>query len=238
MDDIFQFKRFKVRHGQSSMKVGVDAVLIGAWGGLNATQILDVGCGCGVISLILAQRFPKALIKAIDIDTGSLQECSLNFQESPWPDRLSVEKIKFPDEIYLLPAASFDLIVSNPPYFNSGVLNPSTPREKARHQASLSVFSLLQNSAKLLKHRGTLSMIFPFNLLDEVLQEGEKNGFQVSRICQIRGTSKKDVKRVMADFIYTLENGEKIIKEELVLFNGTQPSEKHRFLCKDLYLKF
>lgn len=238
MDDIFQFKRFKVRHGQSSMKVGVDAVLIGAWGGLNATQILDVGCGCGVISLILAQRFPKALIKAIDIDTGSLQECSLNFQESPWPDRLSVEKINFPDEIYLLPAASFDLIVSNPPYFNSGVLNPSTPREKARHQASLSVFSLLQNSAKLLKLGGTLSMIFPFNLLDEVLQEGEKNGFQVSRICQIRGTSKKEAKRVMADFIYTLENGEKIIKEELILFNGSQPSEKHRFLCKDLYLKF
>ena len=95
-EDIFTFKRFKVKHGKSPMKVGVDAVLLGAWAGEYAKSILDIGTGCGVISLLLAQRFPEARITGVDIDESSVEEASLNFKESDFNSRIQASQKKIP----------------------------------------------------------------------------------------------------------------------------------------------
>lgn len=241
----FRFKSFEVSHSRSSMKIGVDAVLIGAWAGkakeepewlFKGSKILDVGTGCGVISLILAQRFPDSKILGIDIDKNSIEESSENFANSPWSSRIESRLISFPDEI-LGKGEKFDLIVSNPPYFQSGVNNPSTPREKARHQASLSVFSLIENSRLLLSKHGRLSIIFPFEFKDEVKEFASKKLLFPKRICLVRDNDKRPYKRVLMEL--TEEDGKNpVYQEELTLFSRGVPTEEYIRLCHDYYLKF
>ena len=113
MDKPFRFKQFTVQHQRSSMKVGTDAVLLGAWCELNGAQrVLDVGTGCGVIALMVAQRNADATILAIDIDPASVNEAQENFDASPWAERLHACRHDFND---LTDDEGFDLIVTNPP---------------------------------------------------------------------------------------------------------------------------
>ncbi len=79
---LFRFKQFNVRHSRSAMKVGVDGVLLGAWTSCAGERVLDVGCGCGLISLMIAQRFPQAIVEAIDIDHPSVEEAVENVFDS------------------------------------------------------------------------------------------------------------------------------------------------------------
>ena len=93
---MFRFKQFVVSHSQSSMKIGVDSVLIGCWAGETGGKILDVGTGCGVISLILAQRFKDSYLTGIDIDESSIEEARENFRNSSWGNRLEAITGSFP----------------------------------------------------------------------------------------------------------------------------------------------
>lgn len=234
--NVFKFKRFEVRHEQSSMKVGVDAVLLGAWAGKKATKILDVGTGCGVIALILAQRFPKSKIIGIDSDLISIEEASFNFRNSPWSENMTALQQEFPNCADVF-QESFDLIVSNPPYFNSGISNPSTRRERARHQDSLSVFSLLEYSGHILDSNGRLSIIFPMEFREEVSIKANKNGFFIFRECIILNNKNRKPKRVMMEF-GKRSDIQKENTEYLVLFEDSQPTNEYRSLCSNFYLKF
>ena len=235
-DSEFRFKKFSVNHSRSSMKVGVDAVLLGAWAGKDARKILDVGTGCGVISLILAQRFPEAIIKGVDIDQPSIEEARKNFEKSPWSERLSADLAEFPNDI-LKNGEKFDLIVSNPPFFRSGIVQPKSQREKARHQDTLSVFSLIENSSFLLEEEGILAFIFPVEFREEVLRIGNTKGFKKIRECTVRDREERKEKRVMIEMMFT----DKEITEltyQLILFQNGLPTNDYQLLCKDFYLKF
>ena len=234
---IFRFKHFEVSHGKGSMKVGVDAVLLGSWAPGCSGKILDVGTGCGVIALILAFRFPEANIIGIDIDALSIEEASLNFHNSPWKDRLSAEISLFPSQV-LKKGEKFDLIVSNPPYFDSGIKTPSTRRERARHQETLSVFSLLENSRGLLNEDGVLSVIFPYEFYEKTIQAGLENGLTAKRICFVRDNEKRKIKRVMVDFCLKETFTANPVINHLSLFEDGSPTKEYHELCHDLYLKF
>ena len=239
-NEVFSFKHFKVFHGHSSMKVGVDAVLLGSWTEAkhDIKNILDIGTGCGVISLILAQRFTSAKVTGIDIDEASVREASVNFKRSDWCERIEVRKSCFPDDI-LKSSELYDLVVSNPPYFNSGIANPVTPREKARHQGRLSVFSIIENISPLLNKDGLLSVIYPFEYRRDVIKKAQENYMRIKRECQIKNRINRPVKRVMMEIqkAKTPFSSNWDI-EELILFENDKPTEKYRQLCKDLYLKF
>lgn len=237
-EDVFRFKKFDVSHSESSMKVGVDAVLLGAWAGINAHNILEVGTGCGVISLMLAQRFPDATITAIDIDVASIEEARKNFANSPWSSNIKGVIEEFPIVNSSL-HFKYDLIVSNPPFFLSGVICPSTPREKARHQDSLSVFSLLRYSSQLMKDDGRLDMIFPSDYYEKVIKVAEENDFICVRECWIKNKEAKETKRIMAEFKKRRsEKDESIEKSQLILFEDGVPTSDYIDLCKDFYIKF
>ena len=246
--DIFRFKQFVVNHGFSSMKVGVDAVILGAWAGKRRSfNVLDIGTGCGIISLILAQRQPKAFVHAVDIDKASVEEAKQNFKISPFANRMSVSLKIFPEDL-LQEKRKYDLIVSNPPFFKSGIVSPSTSREIARHQDTLSPFSLISNSEKLLLPGGYLSMIFPMEFRDAVVSESQRHNFIVRRECRVRNNPKRPEKRVMIEFQLASDSGEIFAKgnssceeietESLTLFIEGQSTEEYRTLCSDLYLKF
>lgn len=237
----FKFKSFEVSHQRSSMKVGVDAVLLGAWAGEKPGKILEVGTGCGVIALMLAQRFPESGVLAIDIDEDSIEEAKVNFENSLWGERLEARLVEF--SVFCCRFSEedgkFDLIVSNPPYFASGVGNPLTPREKARHQSTLSAFSLLEKSKVMLTDSGRLAMIFPNEYYDKVKEYGEREGYVRLRECRIRNREGRSEKRIMIEFGKRDFYGDTACEvENLVMFEGEEPTKRYRELCKEFYLKF
>lgn len=243
-ENVFKFKRFSVSHAESSMKVGVDAVLLGSWiSDICPKNLLEVGCGCGVISLILAQRLKDCDIRAIDIHARSVEESIRNFSQSEWQVRLMAERKCFPQEI-ITEGIKYDLIVSNPPYFLSGILQPLTPRERARHQGTLSVFSLLENAGAILNPGGRLAVIFPADQYQQVVDYSKLNGMKVLRECRVRNSDKRPFKRVMLEFgrESDINKGmacdKESISENLTLFAEGEPTSEYIALCKDFYMKF
>ena len=237
-ETVFRFKNFHVSHARSSMKVGVDGVLLGAWAGMKATRILDIGTGCGLISLILAQRFRGAEIKGIDIDSDSINEASKNFNDSPWGNRMKAIYGRFPDNMKEADG-KYDLIVSNPPFFDSGITNLVTPREKARHQGILTYDTILHDSKSFLLSGGRVSIIFPYEFIDKISERAEKEGYRIIRSVYIRNNEKKSFKRVLMELGKKEDITDSMeVFSELTLFEGGEPSKEYRALCKDFYLKF
>ncbi|MDE5969001.1 MAG: methyltransferase, partial [Muribaculaceae bacterium] len=152
------------------MKVGTDGVLLGAWASIagNPTSILDVGTGCGIIALMMAQRCPSANIQAIDIETNAIAEATENFNNSPWPDRLTCSLFDATDFAHAT-IQKFDLIISNPPFFAERTFAPDTSRAAARNQQSLSPEALFSAAAKLLSPEGSICVIYPASLSPEIL---------------------------------------------------------------------
>ena len=159
-NDYFRFKRFCVCQGRSAMKVGTDGVLIGAWCGVgqNVKQILDIGCGSGLISLMLAQRTEneKSIIKAIDIDTESAVQAAENFEASEWAERLSAECVSLQD-YSRRGEDKFELVVSNPPFFVDSLKAPDVARNNSRHCDTLTHEELLKYSSEMLENGGRLA---------------------------------------------------------------------------------
>lgn len=232
--DIFSFKRFDCFHHRSSMKIGVDAVLIGAWADIrDARRILDVGTGCGVIALMCAQRNPDAIIRGIDTDEKSVGEASLNFRNSEWGDRLSADLCDFNSLEHL----QFDHIISNPPYFKSGIDNPVTARESARHEASLSPVSILAGGARMLSENGHVSMVFPFLRREEIYGAARSLGYSTVRELLVKGNPNAEYKRVLADF--ALRQDSPLHSETLVIEEAPGVyTQEYKDLCRDFYLKF
>lgn len=238
---MFRFKHFSVSHHRSAMKVGVDGVLIGCWAEAGAARnIMDVGCGCGLISLIMAQRYPSASIIGIDIDTPSVAEARENAALSPWSERLQIRELSFPNGVMAEKLKGFDLIVSNPPYFDSGIADASTRREIARHQGVLSPQSLIAGSVDLLDNNGSLAMVIPYDLFDAVDKEAHNNGLTLVRKCMVRGHGSAPWKRVLLQWKIHGTPGSNDCREDFLTLETAPgfPTDEYRFLCKDFYLKF
>ena len=131
----FTFKQFHVQHDRCAMKVGTDGVLLGCWTDVPAAgSVLDIGTGSGLIALMIAQR-TNAQIDAIDIASDAYEQACINFAQSPWNERLKAYIASIQEWQH---EALYDLIISNPPYFNNSLKNPDKGRELARHTDSLS----------------------------------------------------------------------------------------------------
>ena len=140
----FQFKQFSVAQDHCAMKVGTDAVLLGAWSALDHTPktILDIGAGTGILALMMAQRSSAELIDALEIDADAYEQCVHNFETSDWGDRLfcyhaSLEE--FVNEI----DDTYDLIISNPPFYTDSYKSGNEMRNKARFEEALPFEELL-----------------------------------------------------------------------------------------------
>lgn len=239
----FRFKKFSVSHHRSSMKVGVDGVLIGAWFDCpESGRILDVGCGCGLIALMAAQRSETAQIDAIDIDEQSIEEACINFRNSSWNDRLNAFVLDFTemDKIGSSLEPRYDRIVSNPPYFDSGIRNPETRREIARHQSALSPYSLIGLSSKLLKEGGRLAMVIPSGILKETEDYSRTTVLSPIRKLMVSGKANKEAKRVLIELEKQKTVSESATINEAMYIENEDGSysDSYRKLCRDFYLKF
>ena len=244
----FRFKQFYVRHDRCAMKVGTDGVLLGAWAPTNPltsnplTRILDVGTGSGLIALMLAQRCPQAQIDAIDIDEAAVEQARENF-ENAFPARLHVCRAKLQEWQIVTGkcpnGTSYDLIVSNPPYFQNSLKNPDKGRELARHTDSLSYDELIAHSARLLNEGGQLALILPAEAENEVRQLAAVQNLFLSRVTRVYTKENKPAKRVLMAFGKCTKDNVPCtpIEDTLILEDGQGGrSVQYQELAKDFYL--
>lgn len=219
---VFHFKQFDVSNCLSAMKVGTDGVLLGAWAfadvesGKTASglcNIMDVGCGTGVISLMMAQRFANADIVGVEIDADAAYEAALNFENSMWMQRLRVvhaDFTSFVDEAQ--ERGKFDFIVSNPPFFTNGVRSGDVSRNMARHCDSLTIAELLRHGVKLLNECGRIAVILPMELFEEWRFQTALNGLVMTRLCVVSTTPRKAPRRFMSE-VSTLAGAKRPLEE-------------------------
>lgn len=233
--DYFQFKQFIVHHLYSTMKVGTDAVLLGTLSDLPTTgKILEVGTGTGVISLILAQRC-KAKITAIDIHQASIWEARANFKGSPWSERLKALMISY--QLYAAQGnpVRYDLIISNPPFFENDLKSNDENRNLARHNDHLSYRDFLLASRYFISENGKLCLILPVNEGKLFIEEAKSLGFYLQKKIEIKPKPEKETNRLILSF------GNQIlhkIKEESITIrnNDNSYSEAYKKLTGDFYV--
>jgi tRNA1Val (adenine37-N6)-methyltransferase len=239
----FRFKKFEVRHDRCAMKVGTDAVLLGAYifpGSYHS--ILDAGTGTGLLSLMMAQRFPEALITAIEIDEDACRQAEENFSSSPWANRLSLHHVPF-QEFSASTREKYDLLISNPPYFEginttkgNNTQRPGHQRSQARFTGHLGYGELLEGAGIILNEEGDLWLIIPFLNFNEFNELAAAKGFFLNHRLLIRGKEGKDFNRCI--LCYSLKKKEKSEAELSIYFAAGNYSDEYRRLTKDFYLNF
>lgn len=231
----FEFKQFTVYHDQCAMKVGTDGVLLGVWTKVDsASTALDIGTGTSLISLMLAQRNGNINIDAIDIDHDAIKQATENVNSSPFNSQIHCYNLSLQD-FAKLKSREYDLIVSNPPFFNQSLKSPKQNRTLARHTDSLFIEELIELSSSLLKDKGRLSLIYPHESKDLILSITRTNNLFPSRITEILPTPTSSPKRILIE----LSREEHPIETKLLIVE----LERHKYspdfieLVKDYYLK-
>lgn len=232
MDASFRFKQFSVSNVRSALKVGTDAVLLGAALTLRPEDrcALDLGTGTGVIALMAAQRGPQLHITGIDIDEASALEAAENFANSPWAERLTA---LHQDALNFRAEHRFDVIFSNPPYFESSLKNPDRREATARHNDTLSLSSICRLASELLGEHGRLSLILPADTLLNLRRIAASWGLFPFRILMIHTTEKKPAKRVIVEFS---RQKTEVEEEKLVLLSSGEKTDEYINLTQEFYL--
>ena len=235
-DKPFKFKEFTVIQDKCAMKVGTDGVLLGAWLNIDpgVESILDIGTGSGLIALQMAQRSDAELIDALEIDTNAFEQAVENFENSDWSDRLfcyHASLQEFRDEI----DEKYDLIISNPPYFNDSFKALEKDRATARQTGSLNFHELLLASAGLLAEKGSCAFVIPFKEEENFIQIAKNNGLFPSRITRVRGNGKSDLKRSLLQLIS--KDISPIINELTIELERHVYTAPYIEIVKDFYLK-
>jgi tRNA1Val (adenine37-N6)-methyltransferase len=234
-NNYFQFKQFTINQGQCAMKVGTDGVLLGAWVHLpREGNVLDVGCGTGLISLMVAQRSHQLLITALDIDYNASIQAKGNVEQSPWKNSIEVFHGDF--FTWKHDNEKYNLIITNPPFYNPGPDSSSVSRDIARSEVFFPLDVFFSESVKLLTEVGDIALIVPFTKKQEILEIAELNGLFPKHICNIKPTPEKKFHRVMLQF--SKLTCETVIQEMVIESEGRHHySPEYKELTKDFYLK-
>lgn len=210
------------------MKVGTDGVLLGAAMTLRQTdrQLLDIGTGTGVISMLVACRLEEMgadwHLTAIDIDSESVEEAGLNFRESQWDCRMEARLVPL-QKYDSVPDAGFDCIFSNPPFFDSSLTNPDEREKNARHNCTLSYRDICEFAATALSTSGRLSMILPSDTERTLLKTAVSYGLYPFRLARIKTSEKKKAARILAEFCRDVHTG---LTEEEIPVNDNEYTTK------------
>ena len=225
----FHFKSFSIQQDKSVFRVGTDAVLLGSLASVEErNNILEIGCGTGIISLMLAQRNMKANILAIDIDENAVELSNRNFKNSLFSERLKVE---WADFNHFKNENLFDLIVCNPPYFEA---NPSEKDVLARQKIALNFEDLIRSTAQYLNKNGVFSVIIPAEDFANFLKIAEQNDLHLKKKIEIFGIEGGVLKRVILEF--SKEKFEIEILEFIIEKSPRKYSDQYLSLTKDFHL--
>ncbi|WP_319499853.1 tRNA1(Val) (adenine(37)-N6)-methyltransferase [uncultured Draconibacterium sp.] len=234
-NNYFQFKQFRIEQKRSAMKVGIDGILLGAWADVHdCNTILDIGTGTGLIALMLAQR-SKARITAIEIEKNAAEEASENVAASPWEKRVDVQNVSLQN----FAAGSnqqFDLIVSNPPFFQNSLKAGNENRSLARHTDSLPYKTLMEITSTLLTEEGRCAFIFPAMALKEIENLAPLSQLYLKRITMVAPNENKPVNRILVEMSKKENSTE---ADSLQIYNNDGSwNDNFKRLTRDYYLNF
>ena len=195
----FNFRQFVVHDEQSTQRVGTDAMLLGAWVNPgSARKVLDIGTGCGVLALMMAQQ-SEAQVDAIDVDGPSILEAKQNFLNSPWNSRINAIHASLA-ELAAPTLPGYDLIITNPPYFSKSLKSPSARKNQARHDDSLSLTELVSTVKKMLTPLGRFALILPADQAARCIPLCLSHTLHLTRRTSVHPKPAAPAKRVLLEF--------------------------------------
>lgn len=237
----FQFKQFTIYQDRTAMKVTTDACLFGAWvveevksQKLKIKSLLDIGTGTGLLSLMFVQKNPTTDILAIEIDKDAAGQAKENVDLSPWEDRVQIinddiKNLSFPDK--------YDLIISNPPFYENELKSESKKKNLAHHSENLILEELLAVIKNNLNPDGDFFLLLPYKRNEEIKILFRDQQLQISKILFVRQSAKHDYFRIMLKGKLNNITGEETELDEISIWNDEQEyTEEFISLLKDYYL--
>ena len=252
MEAFFQFKKFRIWHDQCALKTNTDGVLLGAWAcnilknqpisfiNEPSTKILDVGTGSGLISIMMAQETKSENIIGIDIDTPSVKQAKKNIEESSYSERIKVYQMDFTgvNNTTFSPIKSFNIIISNPPFYEEETKCHNNRANTAKHTTNLSFNQLINGVNNLLDNDGIFFVIIPYSSALTFIASCAENCLYLTHRCDVFTTAKmyetNTAQRVLLSFtrdIRQTEVQQLIIKEK----SGENTSEFKK-ITENFYL--
>jgi tRNA1Val (adenine37-N6)-methyltransferase len=247
---VFRFKKFEVVNERSAMKVNTDGVLLGAAMTISPSDrtMLDVGTGTGTIALMAAQRLSSVIlsspvilnevknprIDAIDIDEASASEASANFINSPWNSILKAHHLPL-EEFAASTETVYDLIFSNPPYFEDSLTAPDERKSTARHTSDgLSYRDIFEFAKDRLSANGRVSLVLPADQEAALTRYARMCGLYLFRILRVRTVPRKAPSRIIAEFSRT--RCAELSEELLTIQDEGKYTQEYLSLTGDFYL--
>ncbi|WP_038908770.1 tRNA(1)(Val) (adenine(37)-N(6))-methyltransferase TrmN [Dickeya oryzae] len=237
----FTFKQFFVAHDRCAMKVGTDGVLLGAWTSLHQeTRILDIGCGSGLLALMLAQRSGGQVpVDGVELDAAASAQAADNVALSPWADAIRIYQADI--LAYARDTASrYSLIVSNPPYFSPGVDCASTQRAQARYTTTLTHDALLDCASRLLTPEGRFCVVLPVSGAEDFLTLAQQLAWHADIRVDVADSASRPVNRVLLSLRRAGESEISAIAVNrtslIIRDDDRQYSSSFQALTRDFYL--
>ncbi len=207
----FKLKHFELLQSSKVFKIGTDALVLGAW--INCPfepkKILDLGTGSGILSLMMAQKYPKASITAIDIDNESIKLAELNFKSNTISKNCTTIETSFDN---FKSPVGYDWIISNPPFFLDSKRAETNVNKRAKHIDQMMLNSFFDCIRKNLTANGIAALIYPVNSEFEIF--AEKHGLFVKKRLDVFGKPENPVRHCA---LFSLEQVNYIPKESLTI---------------------
>lgn len=230
----FKFKKFYISHEKCAMKVGVDGVLIGAWTNVSEPkEILDIGTGSGLISLMMQQKYPNASITSIEPNKIAFEEAKLNFNNYISNNKPEIIFSELKDFNSL---KQFDLIISNPPFFEEIVSSGDPNRDQARQAKFLPLKEFIHTSSNILSEKGYFNFIYPTQQTAQILEIAKNANLYLANRTLVFPAKGKNSKRTL--FSFTKTEKESYSKELIIKNINGDFTKEYKELTKDFYINF
>ena len=234
---MFKFKQFAINQDRCAMKIGTDAVLLGAWCPIdnNPKSILDIGAGTGILALMLAQRTNADQIDALEIDEEAYEQCVENFEASAWADKLFCYHAGL-DEFVDEPEDEYDLIISNPPFYNEDFKTENEQRDLARFQDAMPFEDLIEAADLLLSENGLFAVVIPYKEEERFIDLCAEYELYPVKATRVKGSHKTPIVRTLLAF-KRFELSVLTADELVVEINRHEYTDDYINLTQDFYLK-
>jgi len=236
----FQFKQFTIHQDRCAMKVTTDGSLFGAWvageienGKSKVESVLDIGTGTGLLALMLAQKI-NAEIDCIEIDKDAAQQAKENAEDSPWKESINVINADVKSFQF---EKKYDLIISNPPFYEKEIRSSKDNKNIAHHSDELKLDELLRIIKSNLSHRGSFYLLLPYKRNEEIKKLLKDHQLQIEKIVFVKQSTKHDYFRIMLKGkLNTVENEETEFDEISISDDNQKYTDEFIDLLKDYYL--